>query len=187
MKFEKITENVENISLLPDDPALTPEQLKKEFDKGNRILKDGFNKNIDELNKINDNSLNRNVISAKARQQAITKNGSTSIKVNLVDKVQVGDKFTIENGGIKVGKDVKTILISAKVLMDVETLEFQFIYIHKNGIALERSDGYGKYITLNISPFLCDVKEGDTFELYVMTSANATVQAESKITIEAIE
>lgn len=50
MAFEKITENVENISLLPDDPALTPSELKKEFDKAGKIIKEKFNKLIDDLN-----------------------------------------------------------------------------------------------------------------------------------------
>lgn len=47
--FEKITENVENISTLPDTPTLSPEQLKREFDKGNKIIKEAFNKLIDDL------------------------------------------------------------------------------------------------------------------------------------------
>lgn len=50
MAFEKITENVENISLLPDNPALTSSELKKEFDKAGKIIKEKFNKLIDELN-----------------------------------------------------------------------------------------------------------------------------------------
>ncbi len=50
MEFEKITENVENISLLADTPAMTPAQLKAEFDKGNKIIKTKFNKLVDDLN-----------------------------------------------------------------------------------------------------------------------------------------
>ena len=50
MTFEKITENVENISLLPDNPILSPAELKAEFDKGNKIIKEKFNKLIDDLN-----------------------------------------------------------------------------------------------------------------------------------------
>lgn len=50
MAFQKITENVENISTLSDTPALTPSELKKIFDKGNKIIKDNFNILIDELN-----------------------------------------------------------------------------------------------------------------------------------------
>lgn len=50
MALQKITENVENIASLADSPALTPMDLKKEFDKGNKIIKEYFNKLIDELN-----------------------------------------------------------------------------------------------------------------------------------------
>ena len=50
MAFEKITENVENISLLADTPAMTSTELKAEFDKGNKTIKNKFNKLIDDLN-----------------------------------------------------------------------------------------------------------------------------------------
>lgn len=50
MAFQKITENVENVSTLSDTPALTPGELKKVFDKGNKAIKYYFNNLIDELN-----------------------------------------------------------------------------------------------------------------------------------------
>lgn len=50
MAFEKIIENVENISLLADTPAMTPTELKAEFDKGNKTIKTKFNKLVDDLN-----------------------------------------------------------------------------------------------------------------------------------------
>lgn len=50
MAFEKITENVENISLLADTPAMTSTELKAEFDKGNKTIKTKFNKLVDDLN-----------------------------------------------------------------------------------------------------------------------------------------
>lgn len=52
MAFEKITENVENISLLADTPAMTPTELKAEFDKGNKTIKTKFNKLVDDLNEL---------------------------------------------------------------------------------------------------------------------------------------
>jgi len=53
MEFEKITENVENISLLADTPAMTSTELKAEFDKGNKTIKTKFNKLVDDLNEMN--------------------------------------------------------------------------------------------------------------------------------------
>lgn len=53
MTFEKITENVENISLLSDTPAMTSSQLKAEFDKGNKTIKAKFNSLVDNLNNMN--------------------------------------------------------------------------------------------------------------------------------------
>lgn len=48
--LEKITENVEIHQTLPDVPSMTAQELKKEWDKGNKIIKAAFNKLVDELN-----------------------------------------------------------------------------------------------------------------------------------------
>lgn len=48
--LKKITENVEIHQTLPDTPNLTSEELKKEWDKGNKIIKEKFNELIDLLN-----------------------------------------------------------------------------------------------------------------------------------------
>lgn len=49
--FNKITENVEIHQTLPDTPNMTTQELKKEWDKGNKIIKEAFNTCVDELNK----------------------------------------------------------------------------------------------------------------------------------------
>lgn len=48
--LKKITENVEIHQTLPDTPNLTSEELKKEWDKGSKIIKQAFNELIDLLN-----------------------------------------------------------------------------------------------------------------------------------------
>lgn len=48
--FEKITDNVEIHQTLPDTPNMTTQELKREWDKGNKIIKEAFNALIDELN-----------------------------------------------------------------------------------------------------------------------------------------
>lgn len=48
--FEKITDNVEIHQTLPDAPNMTTQELKKEWDKGCRIIKEAFNDLIEELN-----------------------------------------------------------------------------------------------------------------------------------------
>lgn len=48
--LKKITENVEIHQTLPDTPNLTSEELKKEWDKGSKIIKGKFNELIDLLN-----------------------------------------------------------------------------------------------------------------------------------------
>lgn len=48
--FNKITENVEIHQTLPDTPNMTTQELKKEWDKGCKIIKEVFNSLVDELN-----------------------------------------------------------------------------------------------------------------------------------------
>ena len=50
MRFRKITENVENIQTLPDKPQLSATDMKIEFDKGSKIIKEAFNDQVDDLN-----------------------------------------------------------------------------------------------------------------------------------------
>ena len=55
MSFKKITENVSNITLLADQPSLSANLLKKEFDKGNETIKTAFNNQVDDLNEVVEN------------------------------------------------------------------------------------------------------------------------------------
>lgn len=48
--LNKITENVEIHQTLPDTPNMTTQELKKEWDKGCKIIKEAFNGLVEELN-----------------------------------------------------------------------------------------------------------------------------------------
>lgn len=48
--LKKITDNVEIHQTLPDTPNMTTQELKKEWDKGCKIIKEAFNSLVDELN-----------------------------------------------------------------------------------------------------------------------------------------
>lgn len=48
--LKKITENVEIHQTLPDIPNMTTQELKREWDKGSKIIKEKFNELIDSLN-----------------------------------------------------------------------------------------------------------------------------------------
>lgn len=50
--FNKITENVEIHQTLPDTPNMTTQELKKEWDKGNKIIKEAFNSFVDKMNNV---------------------------------------------------------------------------------------------------------------------------------------
>ena len=55
MRFKKITENVENIQTLADKPQLSASELKAEFDKGSKIIKEAFNNQVDDLSTFQNN------------------------------------------------------------------------------------------------------------------------------------
>lgn len=48
--LKKIIDNVEIHQALPDTPNLTTQELKKEWDKGCKIIKEAFNSLVEELN-----------------------------------------------------------------------------------------------------------------------------------------
>lgn len=194
MTFNKITDNVENISLLPDDPALTPEQLKKEFDKGNRTIKEAFNKLIDELNKINDNALEKKIITAYPTK---TQSMQGYQSVILDASSQIGQGFSLESGKIKVGPNIKKVLIGGAIFFEAFPVNEGYLFpaINKNGTAILHALGIrtgSEYLSLAFPTQLRDVKEGDIIELNTgdVQGASCKVrlgQDSTYITIEAVE
>lgn len=89
--LKKITENVEIHQTLPDTPNLTSEELKKEWDKGSKIIKEKFNELIDLLN-------DAEVLESKEKIEGtiLYEDGTgTNGAVTFNEKIQEGDSIEI--------------------------------------------------------------------------------------------
>lgn len=171
--LKKITENVEVHQTLPDTPNLTPEELKKEWDKGCKIIKQAFNELIDSLIDAEVEKLKeKNIVTAYPTEE-MTNITQSQQKVNLDGYDSIGEKITVENNAIKIGKDISKILVSAQIFyQDGPTgngYYFPSIKINDNIVARAITpvsvSGGSSYIGININEFLIDVKEGDIITL----------------------
>ena len=108
--LNKITENVEIHQTLPDTPNLTPEQLKKKWDEGNKIIKGHFNQLIDSLN-------DAEVLNLKENTKIITgqeckTNEIIDGKNVYVKRLNVGNLPNADEKTYEIGLDMDTITVT---------------------------------------------------------------------------
>lgn len=112
--------------------------------------------------------------------------GSTTIQLDKILS-SVGNKFTLQNGGIKIGAGVSKIKVSGCLLEEVDVVGLYGCYICKNEISLAHSINVGfNYIPVanqmfktTCQPILADVQEGDVIYLNAYVSQSnltATLQ-----------
>lgn len=94
-------------------------------------------------------------------------------KLDLVEYSKVGTKLSISDGGIKIGKGVSKILVSAQVYFTGGNNEGNpFIFKNNEGIIITMSPVKGAYKSSNITPTLIDVTENDIIYLKIYTDSN---------------
>lgn len=85
-------------------------------------------------------------------------------------KNKVGEKFTLENGGIKIGEGITKVLVSAQTVMSYATSETIHFAIYKNDSEVARAvmsaPGTIQH-SINITDKLIDVQEGDIIYMYL--------------------
>lgn len=170
--LKKITENVEIHQTLPDIPNLTSEELKKEWDKGSKIIKQYFNELIDSLNNAKVEELKeKNIITAYLSSQLYAISERDQI-ISLDASNVLGDKLSLENNAIKIGKGVSKVLISAVIFYQDYDSEIEYLYpkIMINGIEsiktiASRSYDTTKFQSVAFPPVMIEVKEGDLITL----------------------
>ena len=102
----------------------------------------------------------------------------------------IGDKFTLNSNGIKVGAGVTKVKVSANILQQASAVNLYGGYITKNGTNLASAVNVGfntiprtnswEYFHTGISPIIIDVVEGDIIYLcsYINgITATVTLQA----------
>ena len=94
--------------------------------------------------------------------------GSTTIQLDKILS-SVGNKFTLQNGGIKIGAGVSKIKVSGCLLEKVNSVGLYGCYIYKNEALLANAINVGfNYIPVvnqmfktTCQPVLVDIQEGD--------------------------
>lgn len=142
------------------------------------------------------NKFERNIITAKGVSQEIETISSGS-KVTLSNAVIVGNKLTINDGGIKIGSGVSKVLINASTTYTSSSPSQHGLIIYKNS----KTDGNrvarmlfncGSNIdiqpTIDIPNQIIEVSENDILYLYASSSSNKNISgALSYMTVEVVD
>jgi hypothetical protein len=142
--FNKITENVEIHQTLPDIPNMTTQELKREWDKGNKIIKEAFNACIDELNKT--------ITSSKVLYENTTGSNKTITLNETIanyNRAKIFYKYNNIYGSVEVyNPNNKIISLSIAFSVSVYNLariQYKNIKIFQNKIT---NEGFG-YLSIN--------------------------------------
>ena len=101
------------------------------------------------------------------------------LPLNLELDTKIGNKLSLENGGIKIGSGVSKILVSAQMSFEAKnTRNIHFRVTKNNTDSLDNVFGWryehfnnGDLGNLTISPILGEVQEGDLLNLYYYCGA----------------
>lgn len=138
----------------------------------------------------NINKFSENVITASLEELHTLSTKDTE-KLILVEKTKIGTGLEISEGGIKIGKGIKSINISSQVtFFGINADDIIVLYIYKNNKAVEiveeKSTGFN---TLAFSGYQIDVEEGDIIYLCARNRTNAvgTISPHTFLTVSAIK
>lgn len=86
-----------------------------------------------------------------------------------------GNNLIIDNGKIKIGKDINHILISGSVQMQIKTVGTKNIMIYKNNECVNRSLNSANInksanAAIHVTPVLINAKEGDLISMSIYGS-----------------
>ena len=142
------------------------------------------------------NKFERNIITAKGASQEIETISSGS-KVTLSNAVIVGNKLTINNGGIKIGSGVSKVVINASTTYTSSSPSQHGLIIYKNSKTDENKVvrmlfNCGSNIdiqpTIDIPNQIIEVSENDVLYLYASSSSNKNISgALSYMTVEVVD
>lgn len=142
------------------------------------------------------NKFERNIITAKGVSQEIETISSGS-KVTLSNAVIVGNKLTINNGGIKIGSGVSKVVINASTTYTSSSPSQHGLIIYKNSKTDENRVARmlfncGSNIdiqpTIDIPNQVIEVSENDILYLYASSSSNKNISgALSYMTVEVVD
>lgn len=133
----------------------------------------------------------KNIITATCSNTVFSVN---NYKPTLTLSNSTGDKLSISDGKIKIGADVKKVLVSASSFIDTANANnYLWLFLNKNNNAIATSiDTSGMiYKSCAIPPRLIDVKENDLINLSYDNTGGfpATIRGgnETWVTVEVVE
>ena len=148
------------------------------------INAENLNNNFEEL-------AEKNVMTA-INVNTVTTGYNTYDKITLEEYTKVGEKLTIENGGLKIGSGISYIKASASIIFSsvVNSTTRHHIIVRKNDgqalLGIARFNGNWESIATN--EVLISVKENDIIYLYVRTQdAGGSTTDACTLTVEAIK
>lgn len=145
---------------------------------------------------VHEKDIQLNIITAKLSASFEPPDYANFHIVPLVQDTKVGNKLSINSdGGIVIGAGVSKILISASTNIYVSEIGYSFLRIVKNSVGLlekyiqTKDNGY-QAKTLDITPCLFIVSEGDIITLQYKTSALSSLLYAGRntyMTVEVVE
>lgn len=140
----------------------------------------------------NDNNLTLNSISAYNNNQSTISKDSTAQKITLTLLDKVGTDLVVSDGGIKIGQNIKKVLVSGVVKVNPKVTGPNLITVYKNDKIIASSRFVFDTIFENsifLAPKVVSVSPGDTLYLYVYAHKGDIVISDanaSYITVQAI-
>lgn len=124
----------------------------------------------------------------------------TEIKISLDNELKVGNKLTLSNGSVVIGKGVKLVKVNANARLDASanaTVYALKIWIHKSDGTLKKVFAHYFYkvntsydLPMCITSVLAEVEEGDTISLITQSAASQTkklISPDTYLTVEVVD
>ena len=139
----------------------------------------------EKLDEIYTNTKSKMTIGLSANQ---THTSTTKVGLNKVMN-SIGNKFTLNSNGIRIGAGVTKVKVSANILQHASSVNLYGGYITKNGTNLASAVNVGfntitntnswAFFHTGMSPIIIDVVEGDIIYLcsYIGAKSTVTLQA----------
>lgn len=145
------------------------------------------------------------MLNEKIKRKVATASLTTGIDITganqiLLDKIISNDKeLTLVNGSIRIGKNIKKVLVSANCFAIGDSDDYLWTYILKqpetvplsnsNNISIALDNTSSRFGSTSHSPVLVEVNEGDIICLYKMVNSTYTIRsgANTYLTVEVVE
>lgn len=148
-------------------------------------------------NYINGLSSSINIITGTSNSGTIGATGSTPAFLSMVEENRIGNKLSIVDGGILIGKGVTKVKISANLNVQIHAAlnGMMSFHIFKNGVRInsnyivqEAAKYY--YLSIAIPTYILEVQEGDLLSLRMDTPVNCALHndmyGKTQMTVEVI-